>query len=157
MNSDEVRLTFRIACIKVSFKQVNECVIPTSIVVDPTTGYMKITYRNARTYIHRVSYMLHKGEVFSHQVVRHTCDNPICCNPDHLVLGTQLDNINDRTTRGRTAIGLTHGKSKFNEEQVRYIRSCVISQRKMAEKFNVNRSTIQDIQNGRTYNDIPWK
>lgn len=157
MIAEDVRLAFRIACMKLSFKQDNDCVIPTSIVSDPTTGYMKFSYRGARTYVHRIAYMICKGEVLGHQVVRHTCDNMVCCNPDHLLLGTQADNILDRDLRGRTAIGLQNGKSKLTEDQVRYIRSCVISQRKMMEKFNVSRSTIQNVQNNRTYTDIPWK
>ena len=49
----------------------------------------------------RVSYELYNGPIPENQIVRHTCDNSLCVNPDHLVLGTQLDNMWDRANRGR--------------------------------------------------------
>jgi hypothetical protein len=50
---------------------------------------------------HRYSYTIHHGPIPSGRVVRHTCDNPGCVNPSHLLLGTQLDNAADRDVRGR--------------------------------------------------------
>lgn len=54
---------------------------------------------------HKVSFLLYKGEVPQGMVVMHICDNPPCVNPDHLRLGTQLDNIRDRDIKGRTKKG----------------------------------------------------
>jgi len=50
---------------------------------------------------HRLSYEMYKETIPSSMKVLHTCDNPLCCNPNHLVLGTQLDNIKDRDMKGR--------------------------------------------------------
>ena len=50
---------------------------------------------------HRYSYTIHKGDIPEGQVVRHTCDNPNCINPDHLILGTQKDNVKDMLERNR--------------------------------------------------------
>lgn len=50
---------------------------------------------------HRASYALHYGAVPSGKLVRHTCDNPPCVNPAHLVLGTQADNLADMRARER--------------------------------------------------------
>jgi hypothetical protein len=69
-------------------------------------------------YGHIASYEHHKGPIPSGMVVRHTCDNPICVNPDHLVLGTTSDNRRDVTERKR---GGEYGR-KLSETDVREIR-----------------------------------
>ena len=50
---------------------------------------------------HRLSYLLFKGQIPENYNVLHTCDNPLCVNPNHLFLGTQLDNIKDRDKKQR--------------------------------------------------------
>lgn len=52
-------------------------------------------------YTHRVAYQLCRGDIPSGLVVMHTCDNPPCCNPAHLVLGTQGANLLDAEQKGR--------------------------------------------------------
>ncbi len=49
----------------------------------------------------RVAWELTSGPIPDGSVVRHTCDNPPCCNPTHLVLGSYSDNLRDAYTRGR--------------------------------------------------------
>jgi hypothetical protein len=55
---------------------------------------------------HRMAYTLARGEIPAGLLVRHTCDNPLCCNPRHLIVGTQRDNMRDMCARGR------HGAAK---------------------------------------------
>lgn len=50
---------------------------------------------------HKVSYILHVGDVPEGLCVLHQCDNTLCINPDHLWLGTQLENIKDRDKKHR--------------------------------------------------------
>jgi hypothetical protein len=51
--------------------------------------------------VHRISYEHHVGPIPDGLILRHTCDNPPCCNPEHLVPGTPADNAQDKMDRGR--------------------------------------------------------
>lgn len=52
---------------------------------------------------HRIVWETHYGSIPDGLLIRHTCDNPPCCNPEHLLLGTQKDNMHDMAERGRRA------------------------------------------------------
>lgn len=83
------------------------------------------------------------------EIVRHKCDNPICCNPDHLLLGTQLENIQDRDKRGRTSKGEHRYNSKLTEKEVREIRKKYIPRKyglpRLAKEYGVDFTTIDAI------------
>ena len=59
---------------------------------------------------HRASWIIHYGEIPEGLFVLHNCDNPGCVNPDHLKLGTQLDNMRNRIQRKRGHLRGTHCK-----------------------------------------------
>jgi uncharacterized protein (DUF433 family) len=63
-------------------------------------GAFRIDGKDRRA--HRVAYQLSRGPIPDGLLVRHTCDNPPCCNPNHLLLGTHADNVADRRERKRT-------------------------------------------------------
>lgn len=52
--------------------------------------------------VHRVMYVCTYGDLPNGAVVRHTCDNPKCCRPDHLRIGSPGDNSRDMVARGRS-------------------------------------------------------
>lgn len=111
--------------------------------------YGRISYKDASLNVTRVIYFLSHGEIPNDKVVRHTCDNPICCNPTHLLIGTHADNVADRQSRGRTNApkGSKNGQSKLTEHDVLKIRILckTKSQRSVARIYKVNQSIISDI------------
>lgn len=62
---------------------------------------------------HRFSWFLEKGAVPKNMCVLHKCDNPSCCNPNHLFLGTNMDNVKDRVKKGRSSGGTPFHKNKL--------------------------------------------
>ena len=62
-------------------------------------NYGQTVYNGKPCSVHRVSYILAYGEIPNGLLVRHKCDNKICCNPDHLELGTHSDNSLDTSIR----------------------------------------------------------
>lgn len=103
----------------------------------------------------RVSYLLHHGELPSDRAVCHTCDNPPCTNPNHLYLGTLLENNDDKKAKGRQARGAVVGSAKLTAEQVAEIRRRyqprIVSQYALAREFGVSRSAIGFIVNGQRW------
>ena len=78
--------------------------------------------KNLRWLTHRVAYTLHHGHCPDDICVCHSCDNPICCNPAHLFLGTKLVNNRDSVEKGRNQHGQRHYKASLSWEQVLHIR-----------------------------------
>lgn len=67
---------------------------------DPN-GYGRIDWKRKPRLAHRVAFFLANPDADQELKVCHSCDNPPCCNPDHLWIGTQIDNINDMIAKGR--------------------------------------------------------
>lgn len=67
-------------------------------------GYGSFYFKGRAHLAHRLAYILSNGEIEGGLHVRHKCDNPNCCNPNHLELGTHADNMHDRVKRGRSSI-----------------------------------------------------
>lgn len=74
---------------------------------------------------HRVSYLLYKGSIPDGLLVRHTCDVPQCVNPEHLLLGTQKQNVADKFFRNRQAdvSGERNPRAILSHDDVKKIRS----------------------------------
>lgn len=88
--------------------------------------------------------------------IRHTCDNPRCINPLHLVTGTHADNMGDMRVRGRAASGEKSGAAKLTWDSVREIRNmagCGHSHTHIAELVGVNHRTIGAIVRGETWKE----
>lgn len=134
---------------------------------DPTYG--QYFFGGKKMLTHRFAFQHACGEIPAGMEVCHTCDNPSCCNPRHLFLGTHRDNMQDRQRKGRGGgvngpvrglqadanpgtrplrkkSGSRNGQSKLDEDDVRLIRSVyadgTMSQRQLAAEFGVHASLI---------------
>lgn len=74
-------------------------------------------YKSIRS--HRLAYRLTVGEIPAGQLVLHACDNPPCCNPQHLTIGTHADNVKDRVAKDRSAKATRHGSVTHPERVLR--------------------------------------
>lgn len=113
-------------------------------------GYPHARLRKKAHNAHRVAYILFKGEIASNVVVRHTCDNRKCVNPDHLIAGSQADNVRDCMIRGRraTPCGDKHPFAKLRATDIPFIKQLLssgASQQWIASMVGVTQSTISKI------------
>jgi len=71
---------------------------------------------------HRLAWTLLRGPIPNGLCVLHKCDNRLCCNPNHLFLGSNADNSRDMVNKKRQAYGELNAEAKLTEEQVRLIK-----------------------------------
>lgn len=105
----------------------------------------------------RVMWILLHGEIPKGLNVCHKCDNPKCVNPNHLFLGTQIDNILDCKNKGRIAKGEQHHKTHLTNEQVSEIRSLPKKQglnQILAKKFGISSDQVCKIRNGKYWRHL---
>ena len=82
-------------------------------------GYGRVWEGKRYTRAHRRAHELENGAIPDGIIVCHSCDNPRCCNPAHLWLGTHADNAADRDTKGRSARGEAHGARRHPDRMAR--------------------------------------
>jgi hypothetical protein len=136
-------------------------------------GYGQAWRRNRPIRAHRLSWLLHKGELQSGLVLMHACDTPSCVNPEHLAEGTQQANNDDKIKKGRlrVACGDDHylrrnptarsgdksSHAKVTDAQALEIRRRFASgelQRMLAAEYGITRSAISGIVTSRTFSHI---
>ena len=79
-----------------------------------SSGYANVKVGKKTILAHRLSYILHKGEIPNGMVIMHRCDNKICTNPDHLELGTRSQNSKDAHLRGLCKGSRSKKRLSFN-------------------------------------------
>lgn len=108
---------------------------------------------------HRFSWELHYGPIPQDLFILHKCDNPPCVNPDHLFLGTQLDNMRDMIRKDRGAVppsmpGESNPNAKLSAADVFQIRHSLIFGVKgtvLAKRYGVTNTQISAIKNHKTW------
>ena len=108
----------------------------------------------------RLSWILFKGPIPEGMFVLHHCDNGACCNPDHLFIGDNSDNMRDRWEKGRyntVPRGQEVNTCKLTPSQVIEIRRRISNGERMAplsREFGVNKSAIRLIKIGRNWKHL---
>jgi hypothetical protein len=120
-------------------------------------GYGQMRVNGKMFPAHRVAFIVasgcHPGPLF----VLHRCDNPPCCNPAHLFLGTAGDNIRDCAAKGRTARGESHRASKLTKDvvgEIRRLSSEGVQGLAIARRFGVTPQTISHIVTRKTWRHV---
>jgi len=119
-----------------------------------TGGYGLIRVNGKLEKAHRVAFGL--VNIPSGLFVCHHCDNPKCCNTDHLFLGTHQDNVDDRENKGRNRPpkGELQGRSKLTETQVLNIRASSLTQKELSGIYDVHPSAIHLIKARKNWKHI---
>ena len=104
----------------------------------------------------RLMWRLTHGVDPAGQLVLHTCDNPACCNPGHLFLGTDEDNNRDKEAkrRGNHPAGESNGLTKLTTEEVITIYHSSDPPTALARKYGVTDANIRSIQEGRSWHHV---
>lgn len=127
-------------------------------------GYGRFPMAGKRPSAHRIAWLLTNGKIPNGLWVLHVCDNPRCCNPGHLFLGTPNDNVQDMVSKKRHTFGDIHPfrikgaahmvgskshKAKLTEEKVIEIRERYANEEttcaKLAAEYGVHESAVTQL------------
>lgn len=143
-------------------QQTDGCWIWTGSTTQDGYGRLKVHYRWNRA--HRYSYAYYVGPIPAGLNVLHRCDNRRCVNPDHLFLGTVIDNNLDMVAKGRNVppprgAGESNTQARYTAEQVIAIRQlhydAGVSAPQIAHDLAISVKTIRDILTGRRWGHVP--
>jgi len=143
-------------------------------------GYGKIGHEKNHFSTHRFSYEIFNGKIPIGKIICHSCDNKLCCNPEHLWIGTQKENIQDAKRKGKLPkqFGRKHSeetlkKLKFRKRpdrrgekhhlrklknndvfEIRKLLNTGITQKEIGIRYGIHQSVISYIKNGKYWSHI---
>lgn len=126
-----------------------------------SAGYGQCEVNGRLWLAHRLSWTVHRGLIPKGSLVLHRCDNPPCCNPEHLRIGTHKDNFDDAVAKGRHLGTFPPGSEtkrricKLTDNDVRIIRAGGHTIEEFCRMFGVGRTTVTDIKNRKTKLLVP--
>lgn len=111
-----------------------------------TKGYGRVEIAYKWFFVHRLVWWLFFGHIPRRLEVLHACDNPPCCNPAHLFLGTQDDNVRDMVMKCRQVQGERNGKAKLTADDIRAIRAESGTCTAIAKKWSISIGAVSKIR-----------
>lgn len=144
-----------------------------------TEGYGSIKIDTHHVKTHRLSWLIHFGQIPAGLFVCHHCDNKRCVRPDHLFLGTAADNGADMRRKGRAPTGTlngaytkpeqrrqgeSHGNAKLNDDAIRLIRREYVpvgpgkrnpTSQVLANMFGIGHDYVRQIALRRSWKHVP--
>lgn len=138
-------------------EKIDECLIWKGAI--SSHGYGSVGFMGKAWMAHRASYYIHTGVDPAKNEVMHTCDTPLCINPNHLTLGSHTDNMLDMEgkKRSRHFKGSQHGRSKLTENAVLEMRKQYesgISYQRLANQYGVSKRACMLAVKGVTWTHI---
>lgn len=112
-----------------------------------TASYKTVDGKWKTTSKHRVLYCIKNKinvEDIKGMVIRHTCDNPRCINPEHLVIGTHQDNMADMVARKRSTAKVGRKLTQADVDKIRELKPSM-SYKELAEMYSIGKTTVIDI------------
>jgi len=148
---------------KIDKKSINECWLWKGFRNKKGYGSLMHTKENGQVQAHRASWMIHYGEIPNGLIIMHSvCDNPPCCNPNHLQLGTIALNQQDMVNKGRQKKGNAgiFGSNSYSAKITEDIALKIIESLKnekairIAKELNVSKYIVYDIKRKKTWKHI---
>lgn len=122
-------------------------------------GYGLISVNGKMMRAHRLAWELTYGSIPHGLCVCHHCDHPACINPEHLFVGTNLENMQDKVRKGHPNGGIVYGErngasklTSLQVEEIRHLHTTGISDRKLAVLFCIGKSQVN-----RIVNNLNWR
>ena len=115
-------------------------------------GVMKVAGVQYRA--HRLAWVLNRGAIPDGLCVLHRCDNPCCCNPDHLFVGTAAENNQDKIRKDRHTRGTRHPAHVLDDDAVREIRASPLGDRRLSKIYGVRYTTIWKIRHDQKWRHV---
>jgi len=121
-------------------------------------GYGQVFHNRKMYRAHRLSWIIHNGEIPKGILICHICDVRSCINPQHLFMARHQGNMDDMVKKGRQSKGENQSFSKLTEKQVKEIRTInkidKYSYIDLAKQYKVSRTTIYNIVNLKAWKHI---
>lgn len=123
-----------------------------------TCGYGGFYMRGKQFRAHRLAWEIRNGPIPDGRQALHQCDRPLCVNPEHIFLGTAADNVADRVSKGRSAVGERNGGAKLSAREALEVRDLGerFPTKQIGEWYGVTQESVRRIITRRLWRHLEW-